>query len=304
MRWEKRGLVIAPGGRSGWAHSHAMLPVVEAPGHGDVRVYYATRDGEGRSQVTRVKLRLPPDGSAPVSTDEQDPVVAFGPRGAFDDRGASCSALVEDGGRHYLYYTGWSIGTTVPFYVFVGCAVSEDGGRKFEKVSPSPILERNRVDPFLTGHPAVLLDQGRWRMWYASGTGWSMVDGKPRHHYHVKYAESSDGIEWRRDGHVCIDYSGPDEYAIGRPFVVRDQDCYRMWYSYRGDAYRIGYAESADGMVWQRKDSEAGIGVSADGWDSKMVSYPAVFDLGGRRWMLYNGNDYGQTGIGLAQQVG
>ena len=270
MRWEKRGLVIAPGGRSGWAHSHAMLPVVEAPGPGDVRVYYATRDGEGRSQVTRVKLRLPPDGSAPVSTDEQDPVVAFGPRGAFDDRGASCSALVED------------------------------GGRKFEKVSPSPILERNRVDPFLTGHPAVLLDEGRWRMWYASGTGWSTVGGKPRHHYHVKYAESSDGLEWRRSGHVCIDYGGPDEYALGRPFVTRDSDRYRMWYSRRGDSYRIGYAESDDGLSWKRLDSEAGIDVSAEGWDSSMVAYPCVFDAAGRRWMLYNGNDYGKTGIGLA----
>ena len=31
-----------------------------------------------------------------------------------------------------------------------------------------------------------------------------------------------------------------------------------------------------------------------------MVEYPCVFDWNGRRFMLYNGNDYGRTGVGLA----
>jgi hypothetical protein len=73
-----------------------------------------------------------------------------------------------------------------------------------------------------------------------------------------------------------------------------------MWYSYRGESYRIGYAESDDGVRWVRKDGEVGIDVSLDGWDSEMIEYPFVFDHGGRRYMLYNGNSYGMTGIGLA----
>jgi hypothetical protein len=47
-------------------------------------------------------------------------------------------------------------------------------------------------------------------------------------------------------------------------------------------------------------DAEVGIGVSADGWDSEMIEYPFVFDHAGSRYMLYNGNGYGKTGIGLA----
>jgi hypothetical protein len=31
-----------------------------------------------------------------------------------------------------------------------------------------------------------------------------------------------------------------------------------------------------------------------------MVEYPWIFDWQGRRYMLYNGNDYGRTGLGLA----
>jgi hypothetical protein len=73
-----------------------------------------------------------------------------------------------------------------------------------------------------------------------------------------------------------------------------------MWYSYRGDRYRLGYAEPADGLHWQRKDEEVGMGVSESGWDSEMVEYPYVFDHRGKRFMLYNGNGYGTNGIGPA----
>ena len=137
-------------------------------------------------------------------------------------------------------------------------------------------------------------------MWYVSGTGWDVVDGAPRPRYHVKYAESADGTRWDRDGRVCIDFARPEEHAIGRPCVVRDGELYRMWFCARGDAYRIGYAESRDGLDWERMDAEAGIDVSASGWDSEMQAYPVVFDYDGARHMLYNGNGYGSTGIGLA----
>ena len=73
-----------------------------------------------------------------------------------------------------------------------------------------------------------------------------------------------------------------------------------MWYPYRGESYRIGYAESRDGTDWTRRDDIAGIEPSASGWDSEMVTYPFVFRHRDRRYMLYCGNGYGLTGIGLA----
>jgi hypothetical protein len=137
-------------------------------------------------------------------------------------------------------------------------------------------------------------------MWYLSCVRWDQHQGKPRHHYHIKYAESQDGIDWVRNGIPCIDFDSPGEYAISRPSVIKDGDRYRMWYSYRGERYRIGYAESVDGIRWERMDSEVGIDVSSAGWDSEMVEYPHVFDHQGTRYMLYNGNHYGETGFGYA----
>jgi hypothetical protein len=136
-------------------------------------------------------------------------------------------------------------------------------------------------------------------MWYVSGTDWEIVDGRPRHRYLIKHAESHDGISWTRDGVVCIDYRDADEYAISRPCVVRDGMQYRMWFSSRGESYRIEHAESDDGLHWTRLGAVDGIASSGE-WDSEMQAYPAVLDHGEARYLLYNGNGYGATGIGWA----
>jgi predicted GH43/DUF377 family glycosyl hydrolase len=134
-------------------------------------------------------------------------------------------------------------------------------------------------------------------MWYGSNIAWGPVKSDMRHL--IKYAESDDGIHWTRNNQVAIDFSGPEEYAICKPCVVKDKDRYRMWFCARGKAYRIYYAESDDGVSWSRK-TEPDLSVSADGWDSEMVEYPFVFDHGDARYMLYSGNTFGQTGFGLA----
>ncbi len=208
--------------------------------------------------------------------------------------------MIDHGDRTYCFYTGWALGKSVPFYLNAGLACSDDGGLTFERVSPAPLLDRSAVDPYLTASPWVIVENGTWRMWYVSGTEWTDEASGPRHRYHIKYAESRDGLRWDRTGIVCLDYRSEEEFAFGRPCVLRDGDLYRMWYSYRGPYYRIGYAESADGIVWTRRDSTSVVPPSDSGWDSEMTTYPVVVRRGDRFYMLYNGNDYGRTGIGLA----
>jgi hypothetical protein len=118
----------------------------------------------------------------------------------------------------------------------------------------------------------------------------------------IKYAESENGIDWKREGKIALNFKDDSEYAMSRPFVIKEDGIYRMWYSYRGAAYRIGYAESDDGINWERLDEKVGISVSKSGWDCEMVEYPFIFDHKGQRYMLYNGNKYGLTGFGLAVQ--
>ena len=296
--WRRAGRLDLDVSAAPWARSHAALPIVEAAGEdGAWTVYLSLRDGDGRARIGRTRLSVSPVPSlAPL---EPEPVLDVGPLGAFDDSGVTGSCVVARDQRRYLYYTGWMRGVTVPFYLAAGLAVSEAGGA-FERVSAAPLLDRTAVDPYLTASPWVLAERDRWRMWYISGTEWDTVGGAARHFYHVRYAESGDGIDWTREGRVCLDYREPGEHAFARPCVLRDADGrYRMWYAVRGDRYRIGYAESPDGLTWTRDDSR-GLRPSGDGWDSDMVEYPCVFDAGGRRYMLYNGNDYGRSGVGMA----
>ena len=223
----------------------------------------------------------------------------LGALGTFDDAGVTSSCLVSVAERRYLYYTGWTRGVSVPFYLHVGLAISENNG-PFHRLSRAPLLDRSPADPYLTASPCVRVDGDGWKMWYVSGSEWKATDSGPRHYYNIRYAESMDGVVWHRDGRTCVDYANETEHAFARPCVMRDADRFRMWYAVRGDRYKIGFAESADGVSWSRLDDVGGLHPAGDGWESEMVEYPWVFDENGRRFMLYNGNDYGRSGVGLA----
>jgi hypothetical protein len=297
--WVRLGRLDLDTSGAPWASTHAALPVIEPRADG-WNLYLSLRDDRGRARIGRTRLTLDPPALQPL---ESEPVLDLGPLGAFDDSGVVTSSLVVSGNVRYLFYTGWSLGVTVPFYLMTGLAVSRGGG-KFERLSIAPLLDRNAVDPFLNASPYVVIEDGRWRMWYVSGSDWRATSAGPQHRYNIRYVESADGVTWQREGRVCIDYGSADEYAFARPWVIRDADRYRMWFAVRGARYTIGYAESSDGISWQRHDEVAGLMPADAGWDEEMVAYPCVFDHRGHRFMLYNGNDYGRTGVGLARWEG
>jgi hypothetical protein len=296
-RWRRLGQLPLDTSHASWAVTHAALPIAEPAANGSWNLYLSLRDGEGRARIGRTQLTLNP---APVLAPlEPDPVLDLGSLGAFDDAGVTSSCIASESEQRYLYYTGWTRGVTVPFYLQVGLAVSCKDG-PFKRLSSAPLLDRVPVDPFLTASPFVLKDERGWRMWYVSASEWRATAAGPRHYYNIRYAESVDGVVWRRDGRTCIDYANETEHAFARPCVTRDAEGFRMWYAVRGDRYRIGFAESVNGVDWLRLDDVAGLDPAGNGWESDMVAYPWIFDAQGRRYMLYNGNDYGRTGVGLA----
>lgn len=297
MRWKKWGQVYAPVGNIEWMSSYAAVPIAEHIDGDNFRVYFSSRDSRNRSHTGFVVINI--NNPQTILDVSSRPVLAPGNLGEFDDSGAMATWLSVNRGRRYLYYIGWNLGVTVPFRNSIGLAISQDG-EGFKRYAPGPIVDRSLTEPHFCASCCVLPHGNQWLMWYLSCTDWQIVDHKARHRYHIKYAESDDGINWRRTGQVAIDYANEGEYAISRPSVIKDDDRWRMWFSYRGEAYRIGYAESTDGRSWTRLDHLVGIDPSSSGWDSQMIEYPFVFDHKGHRYMLYNGNDYGRTGFGLA----
>jgi len=141
-----------------------------------------------------------------------------------------------------------------------------------------------------------------FRMWYVSALNWIRMGGRRYPTYIIRHAESLDGIHWTDINPISIDFEADDEFGFGRPWVIKD-DIYKMWYSIRSKdpvSYRLGYAESLDGLSWERKDNEVGITVSETGWDSEMICFASIVDAGGKRYMFYNGNNHGEDGFGYA----
>jgi hypothetical protein len=235
-------------------------------------------------------------------------VLPLGELGTFDDSGIMPSWLVSHDGNKYLYYIGWNPQVTVSYRLSIGLAVSNDGGRSFEKISEGPICDRSVDEPYFNTAPCVLHEGERWKMWYVSCTGWEIINDRPEPRYHVKYAESSDGVLWKKTGKVCVDYECSTD-AIGRPCVFMEDGIYKMIYSYRsiinyrtdpGRSYRLRYAESPDGCSWIRRHGELGIEKSRSAWDSEMIEYCFIYEHKAVKYMLYNGNGFGETGFGYA----
>jgi len=299
-RWNKLGLVFSPDTQYAWMTTHASVPTPLHLEGSIYRIYFSSRDENGRSNIGFFDIDLTdPRNILEVS---RKPVLSPGPLGFFDDHGIYASCAVRHDRDIYLYTIGWNPGPRAPlFYSSIGLAISTDGGASFEKYGVSPIMARSDHDPCLVTAPMVIKAAENWRMWYVSGIEWREIDGELRSTYHIKYAESLDGIDWQRDGRICIDHENEGETNISRTCVVTTQNGYQAWYSYSsGCGYRIGCAESSDGLSWTREDDRAGIEPSADGWDSLAQAYPYVVSYGVQMFMFYNGNKFGLDGVGLA----
>ncbi|MGY9000990.1 MAG: hypothetical protein ACKVIK_13820 [Rhodospirillales bacterium] len=298
MKWEKLGQIILPKTSLFWNRTHAMLPTPDCI-EGDIyRVYFSGRNDQNISHIGAVTINLNEPGKILDIT--QQPILSPGELGCFDDNGVSPSCIVNLPDRKLLYYIGWKPRCTTRMSIVAGLAESVDGGETFHRVSRAPILRRSDKEPFsIMTAPSVIKEDAIFRMWYVSGIGWTHAD-LPR--YNIKCAESKDGIVWDQQARVAINFRDDQESALARPCVIREGNTYKMWYSYKnsGGSYAIGYAESPDGFSWERMDHKAGIEKSLSGWDSEMIEYGSVFTFKQQKFMLYNGNNYGANGAGLA----
>tara|TARA_B110000858_G_C17801221_1_gene475405 strand:- start:663 stop:1589 length:927 start_codon:yes stop_codon:yes gene_type:complete len=298
ISWEKKGLFIKNNSNLEWSITHAMIPTPEAVGNGKYKIYFSGRNRQNQSHITWVLVDL--NYPYKVLSEAPQPVLYPGRLGCFDDNGVTPSCIIDlSDDLKALYYIGWNPGSTVRMHLFGGLALSNNKGESFERFSEAPIIERCVTDPFLNTAPWVVkVGRNEFRMYYVSGYEWKSKD-LPR--YNIKTATSSDGQHWTRKGQVCIDFKDDSENALARPYVIYDDNVWKMWFAYKSVNYKLGYAESLDGIIWERRDDFSTIQTGATGdFDSNMVEYASVIKYEEKFFMFYNGNNYGLDGIGLA----
>jgi hypothetical protein len=304
--WRQLGAIFEVAGDRDWSRSHAQAPSAHLL-EDRIRVYYGTRNAENRSRTGFFEV----DRADPTRLlhDHDRPVMDLGKPGCHDEDGVIASQIMVLGEEMRMYYGGVSRGGHVPYRMSVGLARSLDGGLTFERVFEGPVVDRTPLEPYMTMAPNILVEDGRWTMWYGSGTGWVEIDGKFEPTYQIKLAHSDDGLAWQQTNHACIAKLDPLE-ANTRPSVLRTADGFEMWFCYRNSlgyrdgagSYRIGHATSMDGRDWVRQADPEGLQPTGSGWNAVTMAYPSVVEADGRRIMFHNGDGFGQTGVGCAVQ--
>lgn len=306
MSWIKKGLIYRSEGKYGWDKTHSQVPTAIVLNDKErLRIFYSSRNDKNISQISFIDVSIV--NPQEILYVHPEPILLPGDLGTFDDSGVMPSWAVYNNGKLYLYYIGWNVRNTVPYYNSVGLAISNDG-KNFERFSKGPLWDRDYKEPFFSASTCVLRHNNVWKNWYLSCTEYRNVNEIVEPRYHIKYAESHNGIDWIRNGVVAIDYKSNEEAGIVKASVIVEKGFFKMWFSYRNfnnyrtdknNSYKIGYAESENGIVWIRNDSKAGIELSEQGWDSEMMAYPHVIHYGDTRYLFYNGNEFGKTGFGF-----
>ena len=302
--WQKKGLVYSCDFYGTGYAQDAFIDIVDEK---TWRIYYSTRTKD----IVSLPYFLDVEAGNPKNILKvyDKPLFQPGRIGTFDDNGITMTSIVTIEDAKYIYYCGWNRKVSVPYALSIGVAVVKNNGTVFEKMFEGPIMDRSKYNPIGVSAPCVIIDEGIFKMWYITFTGWKVYNGRTEPIFVIKYATSSNGIDWDTSSKICIN-SSYDGESFARPWVIKDNGIYKMWFSTRGPVgyrekdgqhYILDYAESCDDENWERKPNNFNLTTSVSGWDSEMIEYASVIKQNSIYYMLYNGNQFGKTGFGYAE---
>lgn len=159
-------------------------------------------------------------------------------------------------------------------------------------------------------------DGATYALYYGGSDAGGSCAGINGTHWRIGLARSPDGLSFTRvpgteTGGAILDLGTAghfDDYLTYRPYVLKDDNVYRMWYNGSTHPFncpagqlaldrRLGYAESADGVSWTRRYDGAGPGGSvlplgASGeFDAQQVAYAWIIKDTADYKMYYSAND-------------
>ena len=227
--------------------------------------------------------------------DLDEPVLALGDAGAWDDTHIFAPCVAFDDGEYRMWYPG-SSGAVAERIFRLGLATSADGVH-FARHPDSPIFafgdgKRSVLTPTLLRHPdgTVCREDGALRLWF-SAADLSASDGL--HALHE--TRSADGLHWAAPSPAQLEY-------VYAPTIIKEGDVYHLWYTdVRREPWTIRHAQSTDGRAWHVDDYPC---IEIDqGWEEGRLFYPSVVKDGDAYLMWYGAYWAGhphKTALGLA----
>lgn len=224
---------------------------------------------------------------------EGNPVLTWNPSESWENYSVGYPCVLFDGTGYKMWYSGMGSKSQI------GYAQSPDGVA-WEKYNDNPVLKAGQLfqwDQMGVKTPVVLFDGAMYKMWYAGY--------KTNNSSAIGYATSLDGITWTKYENNPVLVPGSvdswDYYFLNLGDVIFDGTIYKMWYDAQNSVNGIGYAESSDGINWQKyggnpimKPGESGT------WDDRWIHSPDIMLIGDTYHMWYSGMG-SESQIGYAQ---
>lgn len=302
MKWIKKGFICDHNTFDlSWFKKNTMTPLPYRYNENTIRLYLTFCDEANEGRVGYIDLAI--NDPSKIIGYSKEPVLDIGGLGMFDEHGVLPTSLLQENDKLYMYYSAYQKQVSVPYTIFSGLAVSEDGGDSFKRVSIVPILDRTDKELFQRSAIEVLKIGDTYKMWYTSGNRWTKNHIKIVPEYDLKYMESKDPVKWNDIKPQLSIPLDEDEYGLTMPQVLFEDGIYKMFYSIRSfsKGYRLGYAESTDGIHFKRLDCLMDIDASSAGFDSEMVCFGKIFRTPSKTYLFYCGNHYGIGGLGYAE---
>ena len=233
-------------------------------------------------------------------------VLSGGATDAFDGGGVNGPFVLPlTNQRWRMYYVGYHPTAKqgkIPVHQ-IGLAESEDGGITWRHTSSKPVIPHGPAgsyDAFAASAGSVRRVGNEWWMWYG---GIAQVPYLAS----VCLATSRDGVVWEKfPGNPVLRHDSAlhdEAFVVAKPFVFHEDGLFKMWYSAVGYAaggqrgnYHICYAESLDGIHWDRFPGNPVVSASESGWDHLMACYPTLLHEGKKYEMWFCGDGYGRIG--------
>ena len=306
--------ILPPDPDSSYDSQRCMNPFVVKTER-EYRLFYSGSDAKGFQRICLATALI--DGS-PLKFVRKGVILDVGEPGKFNAKWCVLPSVYCIGGKWHLYFSGHE-GTNFGLQSFsgIGLATSDDG-LNFKQYSLDAIITGDQTNEFPTnkgiaGGGTILEDvvsdgSIRYRKYYTLAVGTTNKDVIIDQEKHCAICFSTDGIHWT-DHQVIMSprRDVPNEdIAVAAPFVWRDGDLYRMFYSGIGTRwgfYSISEAYSHDGFEWHRGEGDENLVLRPDPdspWENQMVEYPCVVPEKNQLRLFYCGNGYGATGIGMA----
>ena len=295
QKWTRLGRILSP--NQNFIKSIKIgQSFIEPTNNHIINIYFTHRNTDNISYISKVKYNLKKKQKVKNSFKK---ILSPGNYGHFDFHGVSYPAIINFKNKKKIFYVGWQKGgkNQLPFKNNLGLC---DLSKKPNRISKAPIIPTDDIDPLNTGSCFALKKNNHIKLWYTSFLEYKNNKNNYEHIYSIRYATSKNLFKWKKNKKICIPFR-KNEIAISKPSVIYYKKKFHMWFCARGKNYKIGYAESKNGIKWIRRDNQFKVVGKPEKWDKLAMSYPSVIKYKKKLLMLYTGNDYGKAGMGMLE---